>query len=228
MPGSRIAHPRDGVDGAHARGEQALVAGVLVRAEADFEFGVEARFAVDDDPPNAVDAAGAALRPVRREVVGHPVDVLDGDDLLAVDDADAFRVRGADSARFDDTAGGFEPPRRRQELARFPYLVELHTQGIGDHGHRGAPAPRQHARAFQAALIVQRLAEPEQLAHVELDRVSRVVGDFDAANGVHLVRHRHQRDREEVAAESRFYAGGEDRTRTGMRRLANRVEIAFR
>src|ERR1700682_689657 len=85
-----VTHPRDGVDGAHARGEQALIAGVLVGAEADFEFGVEARFAVDDDAPDTVDAAGAALRPVVREVVGHPVDVLDGDHFLAVDPADAF------------------------------------------------------------------------------------------------------------------------------------------
>ena len=228
MPGSASHTHGYGVDGAHARGEQALIAGVLVRAEADFEFGVEARLAVDDDAPDAVDATGAALRPVRREVVGHPVDVLDGDHLPAVDDADAFRVRGADGAGFDDAAGGFEPSRRRQELAFFPDLVELDPQCIGDHGHRGAPAPRQHARAFQAALVVQRLAESEQLAHVELDRVSRVVGDLDAADGVHLVRHRHERDREEVAAESWFNARGEDRTRTGLRRLANRVEIAFR
>src|SRR3977135_662868 len=98
-----------------------------------------------------------SMPPVR--LFGHPVDVLDGDHFLAVDHADALRVGRADGARFDDTAGGFEPPRRRQELTRFPYLVELHTKGVGDHGHRGAPAPRQHTWALEAALIVQRLAE---------------------------------------------------------------------
>ena len=223
-----VAHPRYGVDGAHAGGEQALIAGILALAVADFEFGVEAGLTVDDDAPGAVDATGAALRPVRREVVGHPVDVLDGDHLLAVTDADTFRINRADGAGFDDATGGFEPSRRGQEFAFFTDLVELDTQCVGDHGHRGTPAPRQDARAFQAALVVQRLAESEQLAHVELDRVSRVVGDLDAADGVHLVRHRHERDREEVAAESRFDARGEDRTRTGLRRLANRVEIPFR
>src|SRR5436190_6096116 len=104
-----VAYPRYGVDGAHGGGEQALIAGVLALAEADFELGVEARLAVDDDTPCAVDATGAALRPVRREVVGHPVDVLDGDHLLALDDADTFRVGGADRAGFDDATGGFEP-----------------------------------------------------------------------------------------------------------------------
>src|SRR5258707_2961238 len=57
-----------------------------------------------------------------------------------------------------------------------------------------APQPNvNNTRALEAALIVQRLAEPEQLAHVELDRVSRVVGDLDPTDGVHLVRHRHER-----------------------------------
>ena len=102
-----------------------MIARILAVAEADFEFGIEARFPVDNDAPGSVDTTGAAFRPVRREVVRHPVDVFDGNDLLAVDDADAFRIRGADGAGFDDTAGGFEPSRRRQELTLFADLVEL-------------------------------------------------------------------------------------------------------
>ena len=59
-----VAHPRYGVDGAHAGGEKALIAGVLALAEADFELGIEAGLTVDDDAPGAVDGTGAALRPL--------------------------------------------------------------------------------------------------------------------------------------------------------------------
>src|SRR4051794_18391728 len=164
--GFGVAHPRDGVDRAHAGGEQALIAGVLVRPEADFEFGIEAGLTVDDDAPDAVDATGAALRPVRCEVLGHPVDVLDGDHFLSVDDTDALRVGGADSAGFDDATGGFKSSRRRKKFAGFSDLVELNAQRVSDHGHRGAPAPRQDTSTLQPALVVQWLTEPEQLPHV--------------------------------------------------------------
>src|SRR3954454_10669086 len=121
--GFGVAHPGDRVDGAHARGEQALIAGVLVRTEADFEFGIEAGLTVDDDAPDAVDATGAALRPVRREVLGHPVDVLDGDHFLSVDNTDALRIGGAYSAGFDDATSCFKPSRRGQEFAGLPDLL---------------------------------------------------------------------------------------------------------
>src|SRR3954471_1767775 len=110
-PRFRCAYPRNRVDSAHSGGQQAVFTGILAGPMADFEFGIEAGFAVHDDAPRAVDASGAALRPVRREVVGHPIDVLDGDHLDTVDDADGPGVRRPDSTGFDDAAGGFEPPR---------------------------------------------------------------------------------------------------------------------
>ena len=67
----------------------------------DFEFRVDARLSVDDDPPDAVGSAGSALQPVGGEVVGEAVDVFNGDDVLAVDDADAACAGGADGAGFD-------------------------------------------------------------------------------------------------------------------------------
>src|SRR3954470_17075395 len=119
------AYPRNRVDSAHSRGQQAVFTGILVGATADFEFGIEAGFAVDDDAPRTVDASGAALRPVRSEVVGHSIDVLNGDHLDTVDDTDATGVGRPDSAGFDDTAGGFEPPGRGQKVTFLANLVEL-------------------------------------------------------------------------------------------------------
>jgi hypothetical protein len=40
---------------------------------------------VQRDPPDAVGSAGSALQPVGGEVVGEAVDVLNGDDVLAVE-----------------------------------------------------------------------------------------------------------------------------------------------
>ena len=87
--GLGLADPGYGVDRAHAGRQQAVIVVAVARSMPDFELGVKARLAVDDDAPDAVGSAGSALRPVRGEVVGDPVDVLDGNDVNAVDDADA-------------------------------------------------------------------------------------------------------------------------------------------
>ena len=164
-----VAHPRDCVDGAHASGEQALIARILAVAEADFEFGVEARFPVDNDAPGSVDTTGAAFGQSRREVVRHPVDVFDGDDLLAVDDADAF---------------AYVAPMVPASMT--PQAVSS-RRGVGRNSHSSrissswtpsasatmvTAAPQPHVNTpglLQAPLIIQGLAESEQHAHVELD-----------------------------------------------------------
>src|SRR5271156_334478 len=97
----RVTDPRDGVDSTHTGREQAVVGGVLIGVEAGFEFGIEAGLAFDHHAPHAVDAASAALRPVRCYVFCHPVDVLDRDHFLAIDHADAAEPDRCDGAGFD-------------------------------------------------------------------------------------------------------------------------------
>src|SRR5262249_41285953 len=101
--GLRVADPRYGIDRTHARCQQAVIVMALAGPVPDLEFRVDARLSVDDDAPDAVGSAGSPLHPVGGEVVGEAVDVLDGDDFLAVDDADATCPGGTDGAGLDES-----------------------------------------------------------------------------------------------------------------------------
>lgn len=101
-----LADPGDGVDRAHAGCQQAVIVVAVAGPMPDFELGVKARLAVDDDAPDAVGSAGSALRPIGGEVVGDAVDVLDGDDVDTVDDADATGPGGTDGSGFDKPERG--------------------------------------------------------------------------------------------------------------------------
>jgi hypothetical protein len=131
-----VTYPRDGVDCAHTGREQTVVGGVLIGVEAGFEFGIEAELALNHHPPHAVDAAGAALRPIWRYVFCHPVDVLDRDHFLAVEHADAAEPDRCHGAGFDHPGQGLESPWRWCELARFANLVQSYAERLGDHGDR--------------------------------------------------------------------------------------------
>src|SRR5262245_31569002 len=99
-----------------------MVVRAVTRPHADLEFAVERRFAVDDHAPDTVGAAGAPGRPVQCDIVGHPVDVLDGDDLDAVDHADTPRIGGTDGAGLDHPNRGREIAWGGLEFAGFPDL----------------------------------------------------------------------------------------------------------
>src|SRR5271157_145706 len=179
-----FADPRDGVDRAHAGGQQAVVVVALAGTTADFEFRVEAGLSVDDHPPNPVGSAGSALRPIGCEVVGDPVDVLDGGHLDAVDDADAACPGRADGTGFDGPECGGDRARGGRKLACLADVVEFDPERLGNHGDRGTPAPPQYARSLQPTLIVEWLAESEQITHVVFGWILRVIGDLDAAHRI--------------------------------------------
>ena len=120
-----VAHPRDGIDRAHAGRQQAVVVVAFAGAIPDFEFRVEARLSLDHDPPDAIGSAGSALRPVGGEVVRDAVDVLDGDDVDAVDDADAGRPGGADRPGLDEPERGGDVAWGGLELACLTDVIEL-------------------------------------------------------------------------------------------------------
>src|SRR5438270_7837388 len=156
-----VADPRYGVHRAHAGRQQAVVIVAVARSVPDFELGVKTGLAVDDDAPDAVGSAGSACRPVGGEVVGDAVDVLDRDDVDAVDDADATRPGGADGSRLDKPERGGDVARSGQKFARLANVVQSGPECLGDHGDGGAPAPAQDAGHPQPALVAERLAESE-------------------------------------------------------------------
>src|ERR1035438_8731594 len=102
----------------------------------DLKLAVKTRLTVNHDPPGPVRAAGPALRPIRCEVVSHPVDVLDRDDLFTSDHADAAGPDRSHGPSLDDTAGGIEIARGGLEFAGLAYLVQLHSEGVGPQRHR--------------------------------------------------------------------------------------------
>ena len=184
---------------------------VLVGIEADLEFGVETRLTFDDDPPDTVDSTRTALRPVRRSVTAHAVDVFDGDHLLAVDHADAPEPDRPHSPLVDDTGAGLESTRSGSELTGLTDLVQLHAEPLRHHRDRGAPTECDDSGHFDATLVPEWLAEAEELTHLVVQRVAGVVGDLDPPDRVHAARHGGQRHGEEVASESGFDARGVDR-----------------
>src|ERR1035438_824277 len=154
-------HPWNGIDRPHAGGEVSLITAVLTRLEADLKLAVKTRLTVNHDPPGPVRAAGPALRPIRCEVVSHPVDVLDRYDLFTSDHAYAAGPDRSHGPRLDDTAGGIEVARCGLEFAGLAYLVQLHCEGIGHHSHRRSPPPSEDSRAPHSPLVIEWLSEPE-------------------------------------------------------------------
>jgi hypothetical protein len=165
-PGRSPAHPGDGLHGPHAGREQAVVVLVLALAEANLELGVEAGLAIDLNAERALPSALAALRPVRRHVLGRSVAVLDHDHVRAAHHADQLEAHAADAAWLDRARGRLDAPRRGRELAHLAHLVDLDAERVGHHGDGRAPAGPDRAGLLQAAGVAHGLAEPEQLAHV--------------------------------------------------------------
>ena len=100
-------------------------------------------------------------------------------------------------------------------------LVELQPQRVGDHRHDAAPVFRQRAAREQRRLVVEGLAETEQVAHDPRLVVVLVVDDLLDPDRLDLVHQREQREGDQVAPESRVGAVVEER---GACRRARRVE----
>ena len=100
-------------------------------------------------------------------------------------------------------------------------LVELHAKRLGHHRDSRTPTERDDSGHHDSTLVVERLAEPEELTHLVDQVVAGIVGDLEPPDRVNPARHRCERHSEQIATETRFDARGVDRAVASLRRVAD-------
>ena len=151
---------------------------------------------------HAIAAETGRLRPIRTDLVVDAGDVLEDDDLLAVDDAAHLEVQTGDRALLDRAAVDVERLGRGEALVELLDAVELEAESGGDLVYDAAPGHREDAGLQQHRYVVHRHAEAHDVEHDHALVVGVVVEHLGAADLVDALTDAGQRQRQPVVGEA--------------------------